>query len=62
MEGVLGLDHVKDLVLHVLNVQLGVQPTVYPHLVDLAEEGVHVPLQATIPRLTCRWWSQDRKE
>ena len=45
---VLGLSHVKDLILHILYTQLRVQPAVNPHLVDLAEEDVHICLQSTV--------------
>ena len=45
VQRVLGLRHIKHLVLDILNTQLGVQPTLHPHLVDLAEEDVHICLQ-----------------
>ena len=45
VQRVFRLSHVKHLILHILNVQLWVQPTVDPHLVDLPEEGVHICLQ-----------------
>ncbi len=44
VQRVFRLSHVKHLIFHILNVQLWVQSTVYPHLVDLPEEGVHICL------------------
>lgn len=52
MQRVSGLRHVEHLVLDILDTQLGVQPTLHPHLVDLMEKDVNVCLQQ------CMVWHQ----
>ena len=59
VQRVFGLRHVKDLVLDILDTQLGVQPTLHPHLVDLAEEYVHICLrQAQVASNHCLMLTQ----
>lgn len=47
VQRVFGLRHVKHLVLHILDAQLWVQSTFHPHLVNVAEEDVHIGLRHT---------------
>ena len=48
MQRVCRLRHVKHLILNIFDTQLGVQPTLHPHLVDLVEKNVHICLQQSM--------------
>ena len=43
-QGVCWLDHIKDLILHILNAELWTLPTGQPHPKQIFEELVHVNL------------------